>query len=236
MSSMTTDYGNLGFVVRRDLLPHAAIDRLMGEFLSLANRLGGSNFRDPHSPAFAMHLNERKDIQSRVYDAIRQQPWLEELSVEPALTDAAGLLVERPISLLKKVVFRIDAPMETAQLAVWHQDNYYVRGNTSIVTAWIPMQDTTFVHGCLQLMPESHRLGPVPHNVELLGKRHLPTGIFEREVRFVEMQKGDVLFFHSCLLHSSGMNFSEVARYSVQARYSPVGEPTDPGMGGVRAI
>jgi ectoine hydroxylase-related dioxygenase (phytanoyl-CoA dioxygenase family) len=208
----------------------------MTNFLGLANAVGGTDLSDPHSPSFARHLNQCRNIQSQIYDEIRLPSWLEDLSLDGNLVGEVSALLDRSTVLLKKIVFRIDAPLETSQLAVWHQDYYYVRGNVDIVTAWIPMQDTSYAHGCLQVMPGSHQLGPLPHDVQILDKRHMPSGIFDRVARFVEMKKGDALLFHSCLLHSSGVNFSEVTRYSVQARYSPAGQPTDPAMGGTRSL
>lgn len=80
-------------------------------------------------------------------------------------------------------------------------------------------------------MPGSYRLGFVPHDKPLLGKKFVPSGIFERQVRYVEMQRGDLLLFHSLLLHSSGINISDRTRFSVQARYSRLSQPCDSGMG-----
>ena len=44
-------------------------------------------------------------------------------------------------------VVMFDLPGVTRELAVWHQDYRYVRGNTDIVTAWVPLQDTPYVRG-----------------------------------------------------------------------------------------
>src|SRR5690606_4704806 len=101
------------------------------------------------------------------------------------------------------------------------------------VTAWIPLQDTSFIEGCLLVMPGSQELGVLAHDRLVLGKRHFPSGIFERDVRYIEMKRGDLLLFNSLLLHSSGVNLSDHARLSVQARYSRMKDPTDPSMGAV---
>jgi ectoine hydroxylase-related dioxygenase (phytanoyl-CoA dioxygenase family) len=108
-----------------------------------------------------------------------------------------------------------------------------VRGSVDTVTAWVPMQDTNYLQGCLAVMPRSHTLGLLEHDMKVLGKRHYPSHVFDREVRYVEMNKGDVLLFHSCLLHSSSLNLSNAIRFSVQARYARVGERVDEGMGGI---
>ncbi|MBK6632542.1 MAG: phytanoyl-CoA dioxygenase family protein [Betaproteobacteria bacterium] len=135
--------------------------------------------------------------------------------------------------LMGKIPFRIDLPGVTRELAVWHQDYRYVRGNTDIITAWVPLQDTPYVRGCLMVMPGSQELGIIEHDHEVLGKRHSPSGVFGREVRYVEMRRGDLLLFHSLLLHSSTLNMSPTVRLSIQARYSALSAPTDPSMGQV---
>lgn len=83
------------------------------------------------------------------------------------------------------------------------------------------------------VMPKSHKLGILEHDQEVLGKRHFPSGVFDREVRYVEMKRGDLLLFHSLLLHSSGLNMSPTVRISIQARYSALSAPTDQSMGSV---
>ena len=71
----------------------------------------------------------------------------------------------------------------------------------------------------------------LPHEINILEKKYYPSGIFESEVRYIEMERGDVLFFHSCLLHSSGNNISDIIRFSLQARYLCADSESDASMG-----
>jgi ectoine hydroxylase-related dioxygenase (phytanoyl-CoA dioxygenase family) len=93
------------------------------------------------------------------------------------------------------------------------------------------MQETRFLQGALTVMPGSHLLGAVPHDLKL-GKRDVPSAVFDREIRMVELERGDLLLFDSLLLHSGNLNMSDSMRYSIQARYTPAGQAVDPGMGG----
>jgi phytanoyl-CoA hydroxylase len=224
-------YRDLGYLVVPGAISTAAIDGFMSQFMGLSRQLSGQALDDPHSEGTARYWNENRAIQARIYDRIREPKWLMDFCSSPGIVSHVQNIVGERVSLMEKIPFRIDAPLETAQYAAWHQDYFYVRGNTEIVTAWIPMQDTEYIHGCLSVMPGSHLLGALPHKQKVIGKRDLPVGIFDREVRYIEMKKGDVLLFHSCLLHSSSLNLSTVTRYSIQARYSPAHLPTDPGMG-----
>jgi phytanoyl-CoA hydroxylase len=224
-----------GYVLLRGLIPPDAIDTLLNRYLGLVHSVTGRTFSDAFGKDLVDFYNENPKIESAVYVAMRDHTWLEEFSRIPSLSESAGSLIGKPHGLLQKIVFRIDMPEWTAELAHWHQDYFYVRGNTEIVTAWVPLQDTRWDRGCLMVMPGSHAEGPVEHDLKI-GKKSIPSSIFSREVRYVEMQKGDVLIFSSLLLHSSSLNVSNSIRYSVQSRYTPLGQPVDPGMGNVLSI
>ena len=64
----------------------------------------------------------------------------------------------------------------------------------------------------------------------------MPSTIFDREVRLVEMRKGDVLYFNALLFHSGNLNVSPSIRYSLQPRFTPEGAPTNPAMGDLIGI
>lgn len=232
-SNLAAQYRDKGYVVARGAVSPESIDALLVKFVALVNKISGQSFENAHSPEIADYLNAHLDVQSTVYNEIRKPDWLKEFSQQPGLISAVAQLFDTEIGMFEKIPFRIDAPMETAQFAVWHQDYFYVRGNIDVVTAWVPMQKTVYLNGCLALMPGSHKRGPIDHDVTVLGKRHFPSNVFDSEIRFAEVEKGDAVLFHSCLLHSSNMNLSNTVRYSIQARYTPLGEATDSGMGEV---
>jgi ectoine hydroxylase-related dioxygenase (phytanoyl-CoA dioxygenase family) len=236
-TELAKEYDERGYVVIRDAVSHDLIDGLLCNLLSVVEAVSGKRFDSAHSPELAGFLKEDKRTLGKVYDGIRQPPWLAELSMAAGIVaPVKRLLGDRDIALLRKIPFRIDVPLDTTEYAVWHQDYYYVRGNEAIVTAWVPMQDTGYRNGCPKVMPASHRLGPLEHPNKVLGKRDYPSGVFDREVRYVECKKGDVLLFHSCMLHSSSLNLSDAIRFSINARYTRTAEPTDAGMGGILPI
>jgi ectoine hydroxylase-related dioxygenase (phytanoyl-CoA dioxygenase family) len=229
------EYERLGYVVFPQAIPRQLIDDLLSNYLSLVEEVSGQAFADAGGADLARYLEEHPEVTSEVYTSIRERPWLEELSLDPSVVEPVRAVIGEEVELLGKIPFRIDVPRSVQELAWWHQDYFYVRGNTSIVTAWVPMQDTRFLQGALTVMPGSHLLGAVSHDLEV-GKRHVPSTVFDREIRMVELEKGDLLLFDSLLLHSGNLNMSDSVRYSVQARYTPAGGAVDPDMGGaVRA-
>lgn len=228
----TDAYNANGFVLARGVLCDSDFSALETKFLELANARTGEAHATFSAPSLASRICEDRSLETYLYDAIRKYPELVDLSMTESLTrTVATLLGDSNLVLLEKIPLRMDCPMVIRELAVWHQDYFYVKGDVETITAWIPLQDTSFREGCLMVMPGSHSDGPISHDVNVLAKKYYPSSIFGREVRYIEMKRGDVLFFHSCLLHSSGNNISEVIRFSVQARYLSASADSDISMG-----
>jgi ectoine hydroxylase-related dioxygenase (phytanoyl-CoA dioxygenase family) len=224
-------YHRDGFLLIPQALPSVAIEQVAAEFLGLVEKWGGRRFDSVQSTDLARFLLDNRELERKLYDEIRHFPWLVEFGRSAEIAQPVSELLGERAGLMGKIPFRIDLPGVTRELAVWHQDYRYVQGNTDIITAWMPLQDTPYLRGCLMVMPGSQSLGILDHDMEVLGKRHFPSSVFGREVRYVEMQKGDLLLFHSLLLHSSSLNMSSTVRLSIQARYSALSAPTDPAMG-----
>lgn len=225
-------YTQDGFLLCKGAVPVDAITELMEGYRWLVQEVTGRRFDDLHHGDIVEYFNHRHDHESQVYTRIRQYGWLMEFARHPAILRQIRPLLTVPFGVFQKIPFRIDLPFWTQELAYWHQDYTYVKGNIDTITAWIPMQDTRWQLGCLMVMPGSHREGVLEHDLQI-GKKFVPSKIFARDVRYIEMDRGDVLLFSSLLLHSSGLNVSNHIRYSLQARYTPLHLPTDPGMGTV---
>lgn len=110
----------------------------------------------------------------------------------------------------------------------WHQDYGYWY-NYGCLYPWlisclISVDRANRANGCLQVIRGSHHLGRVDH-----GKTGDQTGAdlekvsaaLERmELIYVEAEPGDVLFFHSNLLHRSDKNESPHPRWSLICCYN----------------
>lgn len=206
------------------------IDELLADYVALASSLvddyknlatgeplgGWQGAWDPHLKHWYKACPE--DL-SYVYDECKKLPGLDRLAVK--LHHFVDQLVG-PCTTLPKKPFRIDLPRDTKELAHWHQDRHYLEKEGYLketVCAWIPLQDVSWLNGCLSVMPFTHKV-PVEHDIAL-GKKQIPSSIFSNPVLYMEMKKGDVLLFSSLLLHSGNMNFSDKIRYSVQIRFEP---------------
>jgi ectoine hydroxylase len=110
----------------------------------------------------------------------------------------------------------------------WHQDYgyWYMNGclYPDMASAFIAVDPNTKENGCLQVLKGSHKMGRVEH-----GKFGDQTGADPERVEnamkimdliYVEMEPGDVLFFHSNTLHRSDQNRSPHPRWSLICCYN----------------
>lgn len=113
----------------------------------------------------------------------------------------------------------------------WHQDYGYWYQNgvlqPLLVSAFIAVDPSTMQNGCLQVIARSHECGRIDHTLtgEQAGAdRERVEELLKRPEHFplvpVEMEPGDVLFFHANLLHRSDQNTSENPRWSMICCYN----------------
>lgn len=90
----------------------------------------------------------------------------------------------------------------------WHQDSHYFDFDPQPqVGLWLSLTEATRENGCLSVLPGSHRGTILPHVPDRrpgANQGYLEVlGLEERPAVEVAMQPGDLLVFHSFLLHKS---------------------------------
>lgn len=105
----------------------------------------------------------------------------------------------------------------------WHRDiRYWSFTRPDLVTVWLALGTETEANGALKVIPGSHRLDIRREQLDDLD--FLRPDLPENQALFaqgkaIELQQGDVLFFHSGLFHSAGMNASGKVKMSVVFAY-----------------
>jgi len=114
----------------------------------------------------------------------------------------------------------------------WHRDTRYWQFNRpELVNAWLALDTESENNGGLRVVPGSHRLelplgrldDPLflrddPSNQELLAT-----------AATVNLAPGDVMLFHSHLLHAAGNNRTDSVKHSVVFTYRAADNPPVPG-------
>ncbi len=116
----------------------------------------------------------------------------------------------------------------------WHQDSHYFQFDLQPqVGVWIALSRATEENGCLWVLPGSHR-EPI--------HEHVPDHRPEANAGYLEivdhdfsaavpvlMDPGDVLFFHSYLMHKSSDNITDYRRAALVLHYGRAGtKPISP--------
>ena len=153
-----------------------------------------------------------------VQDAARGEPTFRRIGGVARLSDAFARLVAHPrvLDLLHALLgARVELwrdllmmkPARVGREKPWHQDAvYWPWRPMSIVSAATAIDACTPRNGCLQVVPRSHRAA-LRHRgrerwVALNWRQRL-------RARYVPLEAGDVLVFHSLLLHASRANRSD---------------------------
>lgn len=152
-----------------------------------------SKWSDPETPVFR-----------KVGGLLDLSPAWRELCVSVARDSVLPRLLGPEVDLWRDVVMMKQA--RVGREKPWHQDGvYWPYRPFHQVSAFCPLDACTAENGALQVIPGSHLRERDHFGVE---KQVTLTDEEQASARYVFMQPGDVLLFHSLLLHGSEPNQS----------------------------
>ncbi|KYP13382.1 phytanoyl-CoA dioxygenase family protein [Flavihumibacter sp. CACIAM 22H1] len=111
----------------------------------------------------------------------------------------------------------------------WHQDYGYWYKNgflypEAMLSVMVALTEANQANGCLQVLKGSHKMQRFEHNFVGEQQGADPDFVAEAakycELVYCSLQPGDVLFFHSNILHRSDANTSDHSRWSVISAYN----------------
>jgi phytanoyl-CoA hydroxylase len=110
----------------------------------------------------------------------------------------------------------------------WHQDSHYFNFDTTPqIGLWLAISEATLENGCLSVLPGSHRREVLEHVTDRrpgANQGYLEVlNLDETAAIPVLMQPGDLLVFHSHLLHRSVDNKGAARRLAMVYHYAPAG-------------
>lgn len=164
---------------------------------------------------------------ARVYRELFRVEALHALPHAPALITLFERLLGGPVFSHPRLVVRAIFPgAEFATRA--HQDHRTLGGTRGVYTVWIPLTDCPRVLGGLEVAVGSHLQGihavrPAPG----IGGEEVVDPMPDRWAS-ADVRRGDVIVFHSLVVHRSCPNLTERLRLSVDARFQLVREPVHP--------
>jgi len=160
-------------------------------------------------------------------DYVRKFMWfvdyderLKALSAHPKLLGAVERLIgETPLLFQDMALIK---PPQGGREKPWHQDHAYFELplTTTVVGAWIALDDATVDNGCMVIYPGSHREGPIIH-FQRRDWQICDTHERQKEIVAVPLKPGGCLLFHSLIHHGTPTNNTNQRRRAVQFHYKP---------------
>ncbi len=212
-----------GLLVLRQLMPARIREQMLAVTLDGVRREIApveyeADLRYPGAPALltaegGRTIRRLKQAHSRHFVFTQ---WLSDRDLTDRLVDLLGPRIVMPLAhhnciMAKQPKFSSDTG--------WHQDiRYWAYQQPDLVSVWISLVPERIENGCLRVIPGSQRMNfdRSQFDEQLFFRTDLPENseLIATSVP-VELDPGDVLFFHAKTLHAASRNHSTQTKYSV---------------------
>jgi len=181
------------------------------------------------SDLFTNYFLRHRPDQGVLYDLYQRYPQFAAFARSSRVVEAVRRILGPNFFLYENsLVFK---PKGRDNAVPWHQDFMNREKEPPKVIAWMALDPISEQNGCMYAIPGSHRNGYLPW-YKLRGQTHhtrvKPEHIKEQDAVPLEMNAGDVLLFHACLLHSSRQVATDRPRRAYRAAYQGFGRSAVP--------
>jgi phytanoyl-CoA hydroxylase len=222
------DWERDGFLVLRGFAQRETLDAMHERIIALVRKAdAGDSIGDAYTvPESALsHQAHAEDRTSKVFRVHRCEPVFRAFAEDSVLLDHVEDLIGPELDcFLSQFIFKLPGALGQP----WHQDGFYFpfdRGPQ--IGAWLAVTDATIENGPLWVLPGSHR-EPV-HPVVADRREHANFAYVEivdhdmSQAQPVLMKAGDLLLFHSQLMHRSTDNLSDTKRAAMVYHFGEAG-------------
>jgi phytanoyl-CoA hydroxylase len=146
---------------------------------------------------------------------IRFKSWMQNEALRPVLQqildDQVVLVTAHHNSIMTKMPY-VSSPTS------WHQDRRYWRySDDNLVSVWLALDDETQDNGVLEFIPASHKMDFGVEQFDdkkYFSKEHRKNTEIIKSKISSDLKKGDVVLFHSLLLHRANKNSTSNTKIS----------------------
>lgn len=152
-------------------------------------------------------------------------PWVEEIARNDRVLDVYEDLIG-PNILCYSMAWRIKDP-DGRTHAGWHQDGAYNPIKPILVIGALALADCTLEHGCLKVIPGTHKTGALPHidtgsTDSILSRgQYIDAEIDEAKAVDLVLKAGEIGLFNAQIIHSSGINTTDERRLILLVEMMP---------------
>ena len=220
-----------GYLFLRGLMPTEPIRALQRQIGVLARDAGWLRPDAPVEDAIANPAGFCVDPDPAYLTTLRSINRLEDyhaLKHHPALIGLFERMLDGAILPHPRVLMRNIFPAKEDFTTKAHQDFPNVQGTTEVFTAWVPLIDCPMDTGPLQVAEGTHSGGVYDFDIGTGAGGIEITDPFEGRWRSGPFAVGDVLIFHSLLVHKGVPNRGQRLRMSMDVRFQLASEPFNP--------
>jgi ectoine hydroxylase-related dioxygenase (phytanoyl-CoA dioxygenase family) len=139
-------------------------------------------------------------------------PWVADIARNERILDVYEDLIG-PDILCYSMAFRVKEP-DGKTFAGWHQDGAANPIKPILVIGALALADCSLAHGCLKVIPGSHKNGVLQHidtgdpDSILSRGQYISADIDESKAENLELKAGEIGLFNAGIVHSSPINTS----------------------------
>ncbi len=115
----------------------------------------------------------------------------------------------------------MNKPARQGTILPWHQDAWSDLDQQPLITLWTALDPATISNGCVEIIPGSHKMGLInpAHGSGFLTEQQAAEACTKDKIVYLELKPGEVALLHNWLLHSSGVNATDIARRAFSVCY-----------------
>jgi phytanoyl-CoA hydroxylase len=215
LSNIKAEFEQNGFVILRAFVDSQYCDRILEIAQThLKYEIKPLEFEGEYIGRDELNSSVRRLRQ--VYDRdIVFKEWMEYPQIRPILKELIGDEISLVLAHHNSIMTKL--PHKSTQTS-WHQDiRYWNYTNDNLISVWLALDNEDSNNGVLEFIPHSHKMNfdksqfedkdyfstTNPKNKNLIDTKTSNT-----------LHKGDVLIFHSKLLHRANKNNTDKAKIS----------------------
>lgn len=218
-------FDEYGYLYLKQAVPadvcESLLDRILGHLQD--DILLGDGVPQLHGRPFC----EGDSVWDAVYPEIQSESSLHAFFHRPELQHLMEILWPGEVFVYPMKMVRVSTPGRIGDETPPHQDAHSHQAPKDMAGMWVALHDVHENMGRLKILPGSHHRG-VRQVFEAQGVGGVQCEIFPQETTWhvSDMQRGDVIIFHSCTIHKAEPNTAESdVRVSVDTRFCRYGTP-----------